>query len=82
MIPALVGVLWLGSKGIGPLLVLTQVVLSLQLPFALYPLLRFTASRRIMGEHVNGPATASLAWILFLGVTAANLWLLWTLARP
>jgi len=44
--PALIGVLWLGEGSVGRLLVLSQVVLTVQLPFAIWPLIRFTSDRR------------------------------------
>jgi len=76
LVPALVGVLWLGDHAVGKLLVLTQVVLSLQLPFAIYPLIRFTSNRRIMGDHANGVVVKGAAWLIFAGIVAANLWLI------
>jgi manganese transport protein len=74
--PALAGVLALGEHAVGRMLVLTQVVLSLQLPFAIYPLLRFTGQRRLMGGFVNPPWLSTAGWGLFSLITAANLWLL------
>jgi len=76
LVPALIGVLWLGDHAVGKLLVLTQVVLSLQLPFAIYPLIRFTSNRRIMGVHASGVAVRTAAWTVFAGIVAANLWLI------
>jgi manganese transport protein len=57
------------------LLVLTQVVLSLQLPFAIYPLIRFTSDRAIMGSFASGRVVKSIAWSIFGIIAAANLWL-------
>jgi manganese transport protein len=74
--PALVGVLWLGEGSVGRLLVLSQVVLTVQLPFAIWPLLRFTGDRRLMGVFANGPILAGLAWIIFAAITGANIWLI------
>ena len=65
----------LGDHAVGRLLVLSQVVLSLQLPFALYPLIRFTGDKRLMGVFANGATTKLVAWTLFCIITAANLWL-------
>jgi manganese transport protein len=73
--PALVGVLWLGEGSVGRLLVLSQVVLTVQLPFAVWPLIRFTGDRRLMGAFASGPILAGLAWIIFAAITAANVWL-------
>jgi manganese transport protein len=79
LIPALIGVVWFGEGSVGRLLVLTQVVLSLQLPFALYPLIRFTSSRRLMGAFASGPILRGFAWLIFLAIAAANVVLLWQL---
>jgi len=79
LVPAFCGVWWLGEAGVGKLLVLSQVALSFQLPFAIWPLIRLTSDRRIMGRHVNGWVIASLAWVLFAAITGANMWLLGTL---
>src|SRR5262249_41363867 len=49
LVPALWGVLALGDGGVGTLLVASQVVLSLQLPFAIWPLIRLTSDRGLMG---------------------------------
>ncbi len=79
LIPAMLGVLWLGEGGVGRLLVASQVVLSLQLPFALWPLIRFTGNAEIMGSFANRLPTRLVAWGLFAVISAANLWLLWDL---
>ncbi len=44
-----------GDDGVGRMLVLSQVVLSFQLPFAMWPLLRFTEDRALMGPFASGP---------------------------
>lgn len=75
--PAIAGVLWLGEGAVGKLLVLSQVVLSLQLPFALWPLIRFTSDRRLMGPFANSLPVALLAWSLFGLIALANLTLLY-----
>ncbi len=59
IIPALIGVLWMGEHAVGKLLVLTQVVLSAQLPFAIYPLIRFTSSKAMMGPFASKLAHAT-----------------------
>ncbi|MGC3734430.1 Nramp family divalent metal transporter [Pseudomonas aeruginosa] len=61
----------------GLALVLSQVVLSLQLPFALWPLIRFSSDRGLMGEFVNPRWVSALAWSLFGLISAANLTLLY-----
>jgi manganese transport protein len=57
------------------MLVLSQVVLSFQLPFAMWPLIRFTSSRALMGGFANGTLVKLLAWGLFGVISAANVWL-------
>jgi manganese transport protein len=75
--PAMIGVLMLGEHAVGRMLVGSQVVLSLQLPFAMYPLIRLTGQRRLMGNFVNAWWTTLLAWFLFAVISAANLWMVW-----
>jgi len=76
LIPAFAGVWLMGDDAIGKLLILSQVVLSLQLPFALYPLIRMTNDQRLMGPFVNRLPTRLLAWGLFAVISAANTWLI------
>ena len=72
LLPALGGVLVLGDTGVGPLLVASQVVLGLQLPFAVWPLIRLTADRRVMGPFATRLPTRVAAVGIFLAVCAAN----------
>jgi manganese transport protein len=58
-------------------LVISQVVLSFGIPFALVPLVWLTGQRRIMGTCVNHPATTAAAWVTTALVVALNLVLLW-----
>ncbi len=76
LVPAVIGVWWLGDSAVGKMLVLSQVVLSLQLPFALWPLIRFTSDRTLMGEFVNSTWVRWLAWGLFGLISMANVMLL------
>ncbi len=75
LLPAFGGIWWLGDDGLGKLLVLSQVVLSFQLPFAMWPLLRFTGDRGLMGDFANGRWLTWSAWPLFGVISAANVWL-------
>jgi manganese transport protein len=75
LVPAFVGVIVLGENSVGRLLVLSQVVLSMQLPFVMYPLLRLTGRVDIMGGFVNAAWLKVLAWSLFAVISAANVWL-------
>ena len=78
--PAL-GVLVVAGEGsAGKLLVASQVVLSLQLPFAIVPLLRLTADSRRMGRSVTPRWTTCLGWAAAAIVVAANVALLAQLA--
>jgi manganese transport protein len=75
LVPAFVGVWWLGDAGVGKMLVLSQVVLSFQLPFAMWPLIRFSSNRALMGEFASGAVLKATAWVLFGTIAAANAWL-------
>jgi len=80
LIPAFIGVWLMGDNAVGKLLVLSQVVLSLQLPFALYPLIRMTSDKQLMGPFVNRLPTRVLAWGLFAVISGANAWLILQMA--
>ncbi|VBE80878.1 manganese transport protein MntH [Burkholderia pseudomallei] len=71
--PALAGVLWLGDGALGQLLGWSQVLLSLQLPFAMWPLIRSVGDRSIMREYAIGRGTKVVAWTLFVLVSITNL---------
>ncbi len=72
IIPALVCILWFGEEQLGDLLVLSQVVLSLQLGFAVIPLIHFTSDKQRMGEHVIKPWVRALAWITATIIVVLN----------
>ena len=78
---AVVPALWLvgahGDVGVTRLLILSQVVLSLQLPFAVIPLVLFTGKREIMGSLASPLWLRSLAWGMAALVVALNVTLLW-----
>ena len=76
LIPAFLGVWLMGDDAVGKLLILSQVVLSLQLPFALYPLIRMTSDPTLMGPFANRLPTKLLAWFLFTVISGANVWLI------
>ncbi|MFJ7883115.1 Nramp family divalent metal transporter [Pseudomonas sp. NPDC096917] len=76
LIPAFLGVWLMGDDAVGKLLILSQVVLSLQLPFALYPLIRMTSDKKLMGPFANRLPTRLLAWFLFAVISGANVWLI------
>jgi len=76
LIPAVIVILWKGDHGTYDLLILSQVILSLQLPFAVIPLILFTSNRAIMGEFAIGPKIRILAWLVASLLVFLNLWLL------
>jgi manganese transport protein len=76
MVPAMVAVGMYGEEGATRLLVFSQVVLSLQLPFAVYPLVRLTNSKAWMGKYANKPLTAAVAWSLTALLVGLNALLL------
>jgi manganese transport protein len=67
--------LW-GEHGTARLLVLSQVVLSMQLSFAVFPLVMFTSDRTKMGEFVNAPWLKILSWFTAVLIAVLNAWLL------
>jgi manganese transport protein len=77
IIPAVIVVYIYGERGAGPLLILSQVVLSLQLPFAVFPLVMFTSDPEKMGRFVNPPWVKALAWIVAVIIGALNIYLLY-----
>ncbi|MCU0469084.1 MAG: Nramp family divalent metal transporter [Arcicella sp.] len=77
VIPALVVTILYGEKGTGDLLVLSQVILSLQLSFAVVPLVMFTSDKLKMGEFVNTPLLKTSAWIIAVIIISLNGYLLW-----
>ena len=66
-----------GERGTGPLLILSQVILSLQLPFAVFPLVMFTSDPHKMGEFVNPLWVKVLAWAVAVIIAALNIYLLY-----
>ena len=77
IVPAAIVTIWYGEKGTAQLLILSQVILSLQLPFAVVPLVCFTSDRRKMGEFVNPPWIKVLAWAAAGLIIMLNLKYLW-----
>jgi manganese transport protein len=77
IVPAVVVTIWAGDKATGQLLILSQVVLSLQLPFAVVPLVIFTADRTKMGPFVAPRWLTALAALIAAIVIALNVKLVW-----
>ncbi len=76
VVPALLTIGWMGEGSATSLLILSQVVLSLQLPFAIVPLIVFTNDRQLMGEFVNPPWLKVLAAAVATIIIGLNGWLL------
>jgi manganese transport protein len=75
VIPAAIVIYVTGESGAYKLLILSQVVLSLQLPFAVIPLIRFTSDPGRMGSFVSRLWARILAWTVALVIVSLNLWL-------
>jgi manganese transport protein len=76
IIPAIIVTALYGAKGTVSLLILSQVILSLQLSFAVIPLVQFTGDKAKMGELVIGPLTKTVAWGVAAVIMGLNAWLL------
>jgi manganese transport protein len=76
IVPAVIVTAMYGERGAGGLLILSQVILSLQLSFAVVPLVYFTSQQRKMGEFVNSRGLATLAWGVAVVIVSLNAWLL------
>jgi manganese transport protein len=75
--PALVVAVAYGERGVGSLLVLSQVILSLQLGFAVVPLVLFTGDRLKMGPFANALWLSALAWLVTIVIVVLNAYLLY-----
>ena len=79
IIPVLIVAILYGDQGTAKLLVLSQVILSMQLPFAVVPLVQFVSSRKIMGTFVISRGLAGLAWLITALIIGLNVKLLFDL---
>ena len=77
IVPAVIVAAMFGEKGVGELLILSQVILSLQLSFAVVPLVLFTSDKKKMGRFVNAFWLKCLAVSVTLIIVVLNLYLLW-----
>jgi manganese transport protein len=77
IVPAVIVVSLYGERGTGALLILSQVILSLQLPFAVFPLVSFTSNRAKMGAFVAPRWVQALAWTIAVIIAGLNVWLLY-----
>jgi manganese transport protein len=81
IVPAAIVAILYGESGTAKLLVLSQVVLSLQLAFAVFPLVMFTSDRVKMGEFVNSTWLKVLAYLVAFVIAGLNAWLLFQTFR-
>ncbi len=77
IVPAVIVAALYGESGTAKLLVMSQVVLSAQLSFAVFPLVRFTSERAKMGEFVNAWWMKGLAYLVAFGIAGLNGWLMY-----
>lgn len=81
--PAIAAVAFYGQKGLGDLMLFSQVVLSAQLSFAVVPLIQFTSDKDKMGQFVNGLATRIIGWTMAAVIAGLNVYLIYaTLFMP
>jgi len=77
LIPAVLVILWKGEQGTYHLLILSQVILSLQLPLAEIPLIHFTGRKDLMGVMVTKPFWKVVAWAVAGLLIGLNVWLVY-----
>jgi manganese transport protein len=77
IVPAVIVIALYGDHGAGSLIILSQVILSLQLPFAVFPLVAFTSDPHKMGPFVNPGWVKALAWAIAVIIAALNVYMLY-----
>ncbi len=81
IVPAIVVIGIWGEGKVTALIIVSQVILSFQLPFAVIPLVRFTSDRRKMGEFANSRINAIVSWIVAVVILGLNFEYLWLIYR-
>jgi manganese transport protein len=81
IVPAAITAIFYGESGTAKLLIFSQVILSLQLAFAVFPLVRFTSDRAKMGAFVNPGWLKALAYLVATVIATLNAWLLFQTVR-
>jgi manganese transport protein len=81
IIPAALVIGFAGENKVTSLLILSQVILSFQLPFAVIPLIQFTGDRSKMGEFANSRLTTVIAWVVAAAILFFNAELVWLIFR-
>ncbi|MBS1702039.1 MAG: Nramp family divalent metal transporter [Armatimonadetes bacterium] len=82
IVPAIILIHLSGGKDTVQLLVISQVVLSMQLPFAIFPLLMVTSDRAKMGNYANAPWAQVVGYVVVAAITALNVYLLYDTIGP
>ncbi|AFJ90741.1 Nramp family divalent metal transporter [Blattabacterium sp. (Blaberus giganteus)] len=77
IVPAMIASIVYGEKGTTELLIISQIILSVQLSFAIIPLVNFTGDNEKMGSFVNGPILKISAWLITVIIVFLNLFLLY-----
>ncbi|OJX43872.1 MAG: divalent metal cation transporter [Chloroflexi bacterium 44-23] len=78
IVPAILVIWYFGEGSATSLLVLSQVILSVQLSFAVIPLVMFTSDKRKMGEFVNPKWMKVLAWVIAIFIALLNVYLIFS----
>ena len=81
IVPAIIVIAIFGEGKVTSLIVVSQVILSFQLPFAVIPLIQFTSNRTRMGEFVNSRVTTVVAWVIAAAIIFFNAEYLWLTLR-
>jgi manganese transport protein len=76
VVPAAIIVAVLGEQGVTPILLISQVILSMQLPFAVIPLVQFTSDPAKMGEFVNSARLMYVSWAIVALICVMNAFLI------
>ncbi|MGD0500557.1 MAG: Nramp family divalent metal transporter [Bryobacteraceae bacterium] len=77
IVPAAATIYFAGDRAVFGLLILSQVVLSMQLPFAVIPLIHFTNDRSRMGKFASPGWVRVTAWLAAVVILGLNFWLIW-----
>jgi manganese transport protein len=81
IVPAAIVAILYGASGTARLLILSQVILSLQLSFAVFPLVMFTSDKAKMGEFANAAWLKGLAYLIAFIIAGLNGWLLFSIVK-
>ena len=76
IVPAALVAAFYGPSGIGKLILLSQAILSMQLSFAVFPLVAFTSSKDRMGKFANGSLLRFASYTAAISIAGLNVWLL------